>query len=90
MLRLLGANLKAARLAANHSQESLSLACNLHRTDVGEIERAAREPRFLTLLILVDALGITLNDLATGIPVPRERRPPTHSGPQRGARAQSS
>ena len=83
LLRQLGANLKAARIAANHSQESLSLVCNLHRTDVGEIERATREPRFLTMLILADALGITLNDLAKGIPIPKERRPPTHTGPRR-------
>jgi transcriptional regulator with XRE-family HTH domain len=83
ILRRLGANLRQARLAANHTQESLSLACNLHRTDVGEIERAAREPRFVTLLILANALGVTLEDLAKGIPIPKERRPPTHSGPQR-------
>jgi hypothetical protein len=29
-----------------------------------------------TLLVLADALGVTLNDLVQGVPVPKERKPP--------------
>lgn len=57
------------------SQEALSARANLHRTEVGMIEQAKREPRLSTLLILADALDVTLNDLVRGLPVPRQRKP---------------
>jgi transcriptional regulator with XRE-family HTH domain len=57
------------------SQEALSAAANLHRTEVGMIEQAKREPRLSTLMILADALEVTLDDLVRGLPVPRERKP---------------
>jgi hypothetical protein len=31
--------------------------------------------RFSTLLIVADTLGVTLDELAAGIPVPKERKP---------------
>ncbi len=63
------------RRLRNGSQEALSSAANLHRTEVGMIEQARREPRLSTLLILADALDVSLNDLVRGLPVPQERKP---------------
>ena len=34
------------------------------------------EPRLMTLVIIADALGVKLDDLVAGLPVPKERRPP--------------
>jgi transcriptional regulator with XRE-family HTH domain len=57
------------------SQEKVAKKANLHRTEIGCLERGEREPGLLTLLILADALGVSLDRLAQDLPVPRERRP---------------
>lgn len=57
------------------SQEEVAGEANLHRTQWGKIEAGKRDPRFSTLLILADTLGVTLDDLAAGVPVPKERKP---------------
>jgi DNA-binding XRE family transcriptional regulator len=59
-----------------YSQEALSHDARLHRTEIGKIERGETEPGLLTVLILAEGLGVTLNDLVEGLPVPKERRPP--------------
>jgi transcriptional regulator with XRE-family HTH domain len=69
------------RLRAEHAGGSLSQSdlynkADLHRTEVGRIEQAETEPRLMTLVILADALGASLDDLVKGLPVPKERRPP--------------
>jgi transcriptional regulator with XRE-family HTH domain len=58
-----------------YSQEALADDARLHRTEISKIERAQRDPRLSTLLILADALGLSLDDLVEGLPVPKERRP---------------
>jgi|SRR5580700_1829661 transcriptional regulator with XRE-family HTH domain len=63
------------RTARDYSQEDLADAARLHRTEISKIERAQRDPRLSTLLILADALGASLDDLAKGVQVPKERRP---------------
>jgi transcriptional regulator with XRE-family HTH domain len=59
----------------NFSQEKLSYVTNLHRTEIGRIEQAGVEPRLTTLVILADGLGVKLDDLVEGLPVPVERKP---------------
>lgn len=72
-----GANVRRVRLAKTPrcSQERLSDATGLHRTEIGKIEQGIVEPRLTTLLILADGLGVSLDDLVAGLWVPVERRP---------------
>jgi transcriptional regulator with XRE-family HTH domain len=57
------------------SQEEVAEEAVLHRTAWGAIEQGKRDLRFSTLLIVADTLGVTLDELAAGIPVPKERKP---------------
>lgn len=72
-----GINVRRARTARNGalSQEMLSARTGLHRTEIGKIEQGIVEPRLTTLVILADALGVTLDELLDGLRVPQERRP---------------
>ncbi len=72
------ANVRRAR--AEHRDEPLSQSdlfkkADLHRTEISRIETAKSEPRLLTLVILADALGVTLDDLVADLPVPKTRKP---------------
>jgi len=58
------------------SQTELGEAANLHRTEIGKIENGKVEPRVMVLHILADALGVSLDELIAGLPVPKERKPP--------------
>jgi ribosome-binding protein aMBF1 (putative translation factor) len=57
------------------SQEDVAAEAKLHRTGWGKIEQAKRDPRFSTMLVMAETLGVTLNDLAEGIHAPKERKP---------------
>jgi transcriptional regulator with XRE-family HTH domain len=72
-----GANVRRVRLAKRPrcSQEQLSDATKLHRTEIGKIEQGKVEPRLTTLLILADGLGVTVDELLAGLWVPVERKP---------------
>jgi len=74
-LKGFGANVRRVRTAKRpyFSQEKLSDATSLHRT---EIEQGAVEPRLTTLMILAEALSVSIDELVEGLPVPEERRPP--------------
>jgi transcriptional regulator with XRE-family HTH domain len=48
---------------------------DLHRTEIGRIETAQTEPGLLTVVILANALGVTLDELVAGLPVPKTRKP---------------
>jgi transcriptional regulator with XRE-family HTH domain len=76
-----GANVRRVRMAKRppYSQERLSHATGLHRTEIGKIEQGIVEPRLTTLLILADGLGVSLDDLVAGLWVPVERRPSPHT-----------
>lgn len=69
------------------SQEEVASKAVLHRTAWGGIEQGRRDPRFSTLLVIAETLGVTLNDLADGIGAPKERKPspPTKRNRARGA-----
>ena len=74
----LAANVR--RLRAEHkggalSQGELVEKADLHRTEIGRIEGAKTEPGLLTLVILADALGASLDQLVEGLPVPETRKP---------------
>jgi transcriptional regulator with XRE-family HTH domain len=78
-----GANVRRVRVAKRppYSQERLSDATKLHRTEIGKIEQGVVEPRLTTLFILADGLGVTIDELVAGLWVPVERRPSPHGGP---------
>jgi transcriptional regulator with XRE-family HTH domain len=74
LLRAFGENLRTLRKRRNLAQERLAEVANLHRNEIGVLERGQGEPGLLTLLILADALEVTLKGLTEEVPVPRERR----------------
>lgn len=84
-----GANVRRLRLGGRRplSQEMVSERTRLHRTEIGKIEQGTVEPRLTTLVILADALDVTLDELVAGLWVPLERRPsPTGYAALRGGR----
>lgn len=76
-----GKNLKAIRIEANKSQETLAFDADVDRTYVSQIERGAANPSVITLANLCYALDITLADLFAPVaialpPAGPERKPP--------------
>lgn len=49
------------------SQEEFADRCGLHRTAIGFLERAERNPRLDTLLTISKGFGITVSELLQGI-----------------------
>jgi transcriptional regulator with XRE-family HTH domain len=76
-LKGFGANVRRLRTAKYPalSQERLSFATRLHRTEIGKIEQGDVEPRLTTLVILADTLGVTVDALVENLEVPIERKP---------------
>ena len=70
------ANVKRIREEKKLSQMDLDRAANLHRTGIGRYETGKTEPRLMALHILADGLGVSLDELIAGLPVPKERKPP--------------
>lgn len=60
-------NLRAERHRAGLSQEALGAACDLHRTEISLLERAARDPRLSTIVRIARALKIRPAALLDGI-----------------------
>jgi len=48
-------------------QETLALACGLHRNVPGKIERGQQNPTLKTLLRIAQALGVSLSQLVKNI-----------------------
>jgi transcriptional regulator with XRE-family HTH domain len=61
------ANLRRQRRRAGLSQEAVGFRAELHRTQIGLLERGARMPRIDTLVKLAGALGCDPDDLIAGI-----------------------
>lgn len=62
-----GRNLAACRKRVGVSQEEVAFRADLHRTAVGQIERAERVPRIDTLIKLAGALNMSPCDLLAGL-----------------------
>ncbi len=75
VLGALGENLRAERERRSLAQERLAEVANVHRNEIGIVERGECEPGLLVLLILVDALKVSPCVLLDGVPVPTEPRP---------------
>lgn len=77
LLRTFGAHVRRLREAIDPpcSQERLSYATGLHRTEIGRLEQGAVEPRLTTLLILAEGLNVPVDELLRGLSAPVERKP---------------
>jgi transcriptional regulator with XRE-family HTH domain len=73
-----GEKLRAERDRLNVSQNTLAEIANVHRTHISALELGLRDPHMSMLLILADALEVAPGALLEGLPVPRERKAPTH------------
>ncbi len=64
----LGNNLRRHRRRAGLTQERLAEVCDLHRTEIGLLERGKRSPRLDTLVILARGLDLSSpSELLEGI-----------------------
>jgi len=62
------ANLRGHRERLGMSQETLSMKCDLHRTEISLLERCKRSPRLETIVVLARALKLdSAADLLDGI-----------------------
>ena len=59
----LGQAVRGLRADRRITQEQLAALCGLDRTYVGGIERGERNPTYLNLLRLADALGVRSSEL---------------------------
>ena len=67
VLIALGNRIRELREQKQWSQEEFADLCGLHRTAVGFLERAERNPRLDTLLTISKGLGITVSELLLGL-----------------------
>jgi transcriptional regulator with XRE-family HTH domain len=74
--RTFARNLRRWRKKRGYSQERLAELAELHRTEVGLLENAKREPKYNVIFRLAGALGIPpgeLYDGATFVPAESEQ-----------------
>jgi transcriptional regulator with XRE-family HTH domain len=62
-----GENLAHRREGADVSQEELGFRASIHRTEVSLLERGERMPRVDTAMRIAGSLGVSLDDLVTGM-----------------------
>lgn len=62
-----GENLRRARREAGMSQEEVAFRADLHRTEIGLLERGERTPRIDTAAKLAGAVDVPAADLLAGI-----------------------
>jgi transcriptional regulator with XRE-family HTH domain len=84
-------NFKPLRKERFRSQEKFGDHARLHRTTIGNIEQGKTDPPLSTLLIVADALNVSLDQLVKDLPVPQHRKPPPSrrrrkTRPRRGGR----
>jgi transcriptional regulator with XRE-family HTH domain len=63
----LGKRLRARRHELGLTQRDVAETAGLHPTAIGLIERADRDPRWYTLMRVIDALDIDPGDLLRGL-----------------------
>ncbi|MER7814098.1 helix-turn-helix transcriptional regulator [Streptomyces sp. NPDC096153] len=61
--RQIGANLRAARLYANLTQQAVSERTGIDRSVIVSIEHGHSAPLIDTLILVADAIGVPLEDL---------------------------
>jgi transcriptional regulator with XRE-family HTH domain len=66
-LLALAERIRSLREQKKWSQEEFADRCGLHRTAIGFLERAERNPRLDTLLTLSKGLGISVSELLQGL-----------------------
>jgi len=66
LLNQLGIKIKQRRNELNISQEKLAQKCDFDRTYISLLERAKRNPSYLSLIKLCAGLEIELNELLKG------------------------
>lgn len=67
LLKKLGRRVRELRAAKGWSQEEFAHVCGLHRTYIGQIERAEKNISFENLTKLSTAFGITMAELVSGL-----------------------
>lgn len=65
--RSFGPNLRYWRNARGYSQERLAQRADLHRTEIGLLERGEREPKLGIITKLAGALGVSPDVLFEGL-----------------------
>lgn len=60
-------NLRRERKRLGISQEELGFRCGLHRTEIGLLERAQRDPQLRTIVRLARGLGIDASRLLKNV-----------------------
>jgi len=65
--RILGENIRSARIAAGLSQEKLAEKAELSRNYIGNVERAEYQITVEALARIAKALKLTIHDLTRGI-----------------------
>jgi transcriptional regulator with XRE-family HTH domain len=70
---ILGAEIRARRLARELSQEALAAKAGLHRNFIGMAERGERNVTLLSLEAIADVLRISVGELVTAAETRRTR-----------------
>jgi transcriptional regulator with XRE-family HTH domain len=66
-----GRRLKAVRMTTDVSQEKLARRCFLRHEAISDLERGARAPNLVVLLLVAEGLGVSIQALTEGVIVPR-------------------
>lgn len=75
--RAIGARIRAARLAAEYTQEQVALRIEMDRATYNRIEQGHSAALVDSLILIADAIGVPLSDLVCEErPPPRERQGP--------------
>jgi len=82
VLIALGNRIRDLREKKHWSQEEFADRCGIHRTAVGFLERAERNPRLDTLMTISKGLGITVSVLLVGLE--KRNQSSSKKGPSRG------
>jgi transcriptional regulator with XRE-family HTH domain len=59
-LKILGSHIRSLREKKGYSQEALSFKADLHRTYVSQLELGQRNPSYITLMKLAQALSVSM------------------------------
>jgi transcriptional regulator with XRE-family HTH domain len=66
-LRAFGGHIRTLREQRGLTQEQLAEAANVHRAEVGFVERSEREVGITLVWRLADGLGLSLSEVSAGL-----------------------